>query len=74
MWIEVNAVPWPSAKLKHRLTFEIEESSLRRHEAINHTELGALRTPFHTVDWAFFACIKIFHKHQSWKYVHLCIK
>jgi hypothetical protein len=39
MWIVVNAVPWPSAKFKNRLTFEIEESSLRRHEAINHTKL-----------------------------------
>jgi hypothetical protein len=60
MWIVVDAVPWSSAELKHSFTFEIEESSFRRHEAINYTKLRALWTPFHTVDWAFFACIKYF--------------
>jgi len=28
MRIIVDAVPWPSAELKHRLTFQIEEGSL----------------------------------------------
>lgn len=60
MRIIVAAVPWSSAELKHRLTFQIEEGSLGRHEAINHTEIRALRTPFNTVDWTFFACIKYF--------------
>lgn len=50
----MDTIAWPRAEFEYGLTFDVEESRLRRHESVDDTEFGAFRTPGDAIDGPLF--------------------
>lgn len=53
----VDSVTRAGAEVKDRVTLEVEDGGLGRHEAEHGAEVGGVGTPGHVVDWTLLGCL-----------------